>query len=76
VVDRRVTIAAPGTIDDVALHGNHRLPVRVGPFALPPGDTDVTFDSSAPPWVERVASGRRLAFAVQDLYAVVAAPVR
>jgi hypothetical protein len=76
VVDRRVTIAAPGTIDDVALHGNHRLPVRVGPFALPPGDTNVTFDSRAPPWIEQVASGRRLAFAVQDLYAVVAAPER
>ena len=71
-VDRLVKISAPGLTDGVALRGDRRIPVRVGPFALPPGTTDVTFDSRDPPWIEQVASGRRLTFAVHELYAVVA----
>jgi hypothetical protein len=73
--DRRVTVAVPGTIDDVEVRAGRRVPVRLGPFALPPGETDVTFDSREPPWSEQAASGRKLSFAVHELYAeVVAAP--
>jgi hypothetical protein len=76
VVDRIVAIDAPGRADVVALRGGQRVAVRVGPFALAPGDTDVTFDSKEPPWIEPVASGRSLTFNVQDLYAVVTLPAR
>jgi hypothetical protein len=73
MVDRRVTVAVPGRIDDVEVRGGRRVPVRTGPFALPPGETDVIFDSREPPWSEQAASGRKLSFAVQELYAEVAA---
>ncbi len=76
VVDRQVTVRAPGRSEDVTLQGTRRFAMRVGPFALASGDGDVTFDSAAPAWVEPAAGGRGLTFSVQDLRASVAAPVR
>jgi hypothetical protein len=76
VVERRVSIRAPGGDQRVDVPPDRRVAVRVGPFALAPGDADVTFDSAEPAWIEPGEAGRHLTMAVEDLYAVVSAPVR
>jgi hypothetical protein len=55
---------------------SYRAAVRVGPFTAPPGDTDLTFATSERPWVEPNAGGRSLTLSVEDVRAVVGAPVR
>jgi hypothetical protein len=76
VVDRQIAIRAPGSEIRVQVPPSYRAAVRIGPFTIPPGDTDVTFATSEPPWVEPSAGGRSLTLSVEELRAVVGAPVR
>jgi hypothetical protein len=76
VVDRQVSIRAPGAEARVQVPPSYRAAVRVGPFTAPPGDTDLTFATSERPWIEPSADGRALTLSVEDLSVVVGAPVR
>jgi hypothetical protein len=72
VTDRTVTVRAPaGSPSFVLTGGPGRLPVRVGPFRLPPGETAIDLTSAEPAWLEPWDDGRALAFAAYDLYVTV-----
>ena len=55
----------------ISLVSTKRLPERYGPFALPPGDTTITFSTAEPAWVESVTSKRPLTFSIYDFHAVI-----
>jgi hypothetical protein len=55
----------------IVLEPEKGIPIRFGPFELPPGNTMVTFITPEPPWTEPVASSRGLAFAIHNLDAQV-----
>jgi hypothetical protein len=76
VAERRVSIRAPGRDERIEVPPDHRVAVRFGPFTLPPGDADVTFESAEPPWREPGDGARGLTMSVEELYAEVPAAVR
>jgi hypothetical protein len=75
VLPRSVTVSIatdPRNTSRLTLLPDQTVPVRLGPFALPPGRTTVVFSTDLPPWVEPGPAHRPLAFSVHRLYADVA----
>jgi hypothetical protein len=74
VTPRTVTLhLADARIPDrsISLVGTKRVAERYGPFALPPGDTTITFSTAEPAWVESVTSRRPLTFSIYDFHAMI-----
>jgi hypothetical protein len=71
VTSRTVELSAGELRKSIALEAGKRIPARLGPFRLPPGDTTFTFTTPQPAWTEAVASSRGLTFSVHNLYAIV-----
>jgi hypothetical protein len=74
VTPRTVTLhVADARVPDrsISLVGTKRVPERYGPFALPPGDTTITFSTAEPAWIESVTSRRPLTFSIYDFHAAI-----
>jgi hypothetical protein len=71
VTPRTVDVSVGALRKSIVLERERRIPVQVGPFSLPPGDTPLTFTTAEPPWTEAVASSRGLTFSVHNLDAII-----
>jgi hypothetical protein len=71
VIARTVTVRVgkTGPTTSVTLRPGHLVSVHLGPFAMPPGSTEIVFSSAEPAWNE--PGGRPLAFAVYGFYTTV-----
>jgi hypothetical protein len=61
-----VRVGKTGPSTSVTLRPGHLVPVHLGPFAMPPGSTEIVFSSAEPAWNE--PDGRPLAFALYGFY--------
>jgi hypothetical protein len=72
VTPRSVTLRAASDAGagarSISLPAQKRIPVRYGPFLLPPGDSEIAFTTTDPPWREPAGNKRPLAFSIQNLY--------
>jgi hypothetical protein len=70
VTARTVTVRVgnTGPTTSVTLLPGHLVSVHLGPFAMPPGSTEIVFSSDQPAWSEPGGNGRPLAFALYGFY--------
>jgi hypothetical protein len=71
VTARTVELRVGELRKSIVLEAQKRIPARLGPFRLPPGDTPLTFTTAEPAWSESVASSRGLTFSVHNLDAII-----